>query len=159
MLNVKYDKRIRSVTKAWGYIAAFTLLPYAILKTLWAWGATVGLTTKEAIQGVIGPLLFKYGAISVGIFWCYKKDFQSINGFNENMLMAEDADFAKRLKEWEKKNGKKYGTIQNGMLTSTRKFDKHGDWVLLKRPKMILAYLKGTDQKYADEAYYENQDR
>lgn len=108
---------------------------------------------------LIGPLLFKYGAISVGIFWCYKKDFQAINGFNENMLMAEDADFAKRLKEWGKKNGKKYGTIQNGMLTSTRKFDKHGDWVLLKRPKMILAYLKGTDQKYADEAYYENQDR
>lgn len=108
---------------------------------------------------LIGPLLFKYGAISVGIFWCYKKDFQSINGFNGNMQMAEDADFAKRLKEWGKKNGKKYGTIQNGMLTSTRKFDKHGDWVLLKRPKMILAYLKGTDQKYADEAYYENQDR
>ncbi|CAG9612303.1 hypothetical protein BACCIP111899_01476 [Bacillus rhizoplanae] len=108
---------------------------------------------------LIGPLLFKYGAISVGIFWCYKKDFKSIKGFNENMLMAEDADFAKRLKAWGKKKGKKYGTIQNGMITSSRKFDKHGDWVLLKRPKMILAYLKGTDQKYADEAYYENQDR
>ncbi|MCH7323383.1 glycosyltransferase [Solibacillus sp. MA9] len=108
---------------------------------------------------LIGPLLFKYGAISVGIFWCYKEDFKSIKGFNERMLMAEDADFAKRLKEWGKKKGKKYGTIQNGMITSTRKFDKHGDWILLKRPKMILAYLKGTDQKYADEAYYENQDR
>lgn len=108
---------------------------------------------------LIGPLLFKYGAISVGIFWCYKKDFKSIMGFNEDMLMAEDADFAKRLKAWGKKNGKKYGTIQNGMLTSCRKFDKHGDWALLKRPKIILAYLKGTDQKYADEAYYENQDR
>ncbi|MFJ5766372.1 glycosyltransferase [Lysinibacillus sp. NPDC093210] len=108
---------------------------------------------------LIGPLLFKYGAISVGIFWCYKKDFKTINGFNENMLMAEDADFAKRLKVWGKKNGKKYGTIQNGMITSSRKFDKHGDWVLLKRPRMVLAYLKGTDHKYADEAYYENHDR
>ncbi|MGG0655305.1 glycosyltransferase [Rummeliibacillus pycnus] len=108
---------------------------------------------------LIGPLFFKYGAISVGIFWCYKKDFKSINGFNEDMLMAEDADFAKRLKAWGKKKRKKYGTIQNGMITSCRKFDKHGDWILLKRPKMILAYLKGTDQKYADEAYYENQDR
>ncbi|MFJ7666614.1 glycosyltransferase [Lysinibacillus sp. NPDC097195] len=108
---------------------------------------------------LIGPLLVKYGAISVGIFWCYKKDFQSINGFNEKMLMAEDADFAKRLKDFGKKQGKKYGTIQNGMITSTRKFDKHGDWILLKRPKMLLAYLKGTDEKYADEAYYENQDR
>ncbi|WKT79485.1 glycosyltransferase [Lysinibacillus fusiformis] len=108
---------------------------------------------------LIGPLFFKYGAISVGIFWCYKKDFQSINGFNEEMLMAEDADFAKRLKVWGKKSGKKYGTIQNGMITSSRKFDKNGDWILLKRPSIILAYLKGNDRKYADEAYYENQDR
>lgn len=108
---------------------------------------------------LIGPLLVKYGAISVGIFWCYKKDFKAIKGFNEDMLMAEDADFAKRLKSFGKKNGKKYGTIQNGMITSCRKFDKHGDWTLLKRPKIILAYLNGTDEKYANEAYYENQDR
>lgn len=108
---------------------------------------------------LIGPLLFKYGAISVGIFWCYKEDFKSINGFNEELLMAEDADFAKRLKVWGKKKGQKYGTIQNGMITSSRKFDKHGDWVLLRRPKLILAYLKGTDKHYADEAYYENHDR
>lgn len=108
---------------------------------------------------LIGPLLIKYGAISVGIFWCYKEDFKSINGFNEELLMAEDADFAKRLKVWGKKKRQKYGTIQNGMITSSRKFDKHGDWVLLRRPKLILAYLKGTDKHYADEAYYENHDR
>ncbi|QQP14776.1 glycosyltransferase [Lysinibacillus agricola] len=55
---------------------------------------------------LIVPLLFKYGFISVGIFWCYKKDFQAIKGFNENMLMAEDADFAKRLKQWGKRTVK-----------------------------------------------------
>jgi glycosyltransferase involved in cell wall biosynthesis len=108
---------------------------------------------------LIVPLLFKYGFISVGIFWCYKKDYQAINGFNENMLMAEDADFAKRLKEWGKKNGKKYGTIKNGMITSCRRFDHYGDWMLLKRPDMILAYIKGTNQKAADEAYYDDQAR
>lgn len=108
---------------------------------------------------LIVPLLFKYGFISVGIFWCYKKDFMAIKGFNENMLMAEDADFAKRLKEWGKKNGKKYGLIKNGMITSCRRFDQHGDWALLKRPQLILAYLKGTDRKSADETYYENQGR
>ncbi|MCY9549474.1 glycosyltransferase [Lysinibacillus xylanilyticus] len=108
---------------------------------------------------LIVPLLFKYGFISVGIFWCYKKDFQAIRGFNENMLMAEDADFAKRLKQWGKKNGKKYGTIKNGMTTSCRRFDHYGDWMLLKRPGMILAYLKGTNEKAANEAYYDDQAR
>ena len=108
---------------------------------------------------LIGPLFFKYGAISVGIFWCYKKDFQSINGFNEEMLMAEDADFAKRLKEWGKKNNKKFGTIKNGMITSCRRFDTYGDLALFKNPKVILAYLKGNDRKYADKTYYDNQER
>jgi len=108
---------------------------------------------------LIVPLLFKYGFISVGIFWCYKKDFQAIRGFNENMLMAEDADFAKRLKQWGKKNGKKYGTIKNGMTTSCRRFDHYGDWMLLKRPGMIFAYLKGTNEKAANEAYYDDQAR
>ena len=108
---------------------------------------------------LIVPLLFKYGFISVGVFWCYKKDFQAIKGFNENMLMAEDADFAKRLKQWGKKNGKKYGTIKNGMITSCRRFDHYGDWVLLKRPDLILAYLKSNNQKAANEAYYEDQVR
>ncbi|PES61591.1 glycosyl transferase family 2 [Bacillus cereus] len=108
---------------------------------------------------IIIPLLFKYGAISVGIFWCYRKDFMAINGFNENMLMAEDADFAKRLKKWGKQNNKKFGTIKNGMITSCRRFDKYGDWALLKNPKVILAYLKGKDKKYADKTYYDNQER
>ncbi|MFJ9462048.1 glycosyltransferase [Viridibacillus arvi] len=108
---------------------------------------------------LIVPLLFKYGLISVGIFWCYRKDFNAINGFNENMLMAEDADFAKRLKELGKKNNKKYGTIKNGMITSCRRFDAYGDWGLLKNPRVILAYLNGTDQKYADKTYYEDQER
>ncbi|MEI4771361.1 hypothetical protein WAX74_17175 [Psychrobacillus sp. FJAT-51614] len=42
------------ITKGWGYVAALALLPYAILKSLWAWGSTVGITTKEAVQNVAG---------------------------------------------------------------------------------------------------------
>lgn len=108
---------------------------------------------------LIVPLLFKYGAISVGIFWCYRKDFIAINGFNENMLMAEDADFAKRLKDYGKRSSKKWGTIKNGMTTSCRRFDTYGDWGLLKNPKVILAYLNGSDQNYANKTYYDNQER
>ncbi|WP_242145753.1 MULTISPECIES: hypothetical protein [unclassified Bacillus cereus group] len=58
-MNLKHEKRMRSeiadkpyLTKGWGYVAALALLPYAILKSLWAWGVTVGLTTKQAIQSV-----------------------------------------------------------------------------------------------------------
>ncbi|MBS4189681.1 hypothetical protein KHA94_05580 [Bacillus sp. FJAT-49705] len=42
------------LTKGWGYVAALALLPYAILKSLWAWGSTVGITTKQAVENVAG---------------------------------------------------------------------------------------------------------
>ena len=41
-------------TKGWGYVAALALLPYAILKSIWACGSTVGITTKEAVQNIAG---------------------------------------------------------------------------------------------------------
>ena len=60
-MSLKYEKRMRSeiddktyLTKGWGYVQAFALLPYAILKSLWAWGSTVGLTTKQAVQNIAG---------------------------------------------------------------------------------------------------------
>ncbi|MCI0765863.1 glycosyltransferase [Bacillus sp. TL12] len=107
---------------------------------------------------LIIPLIFKYGLVSVGIFWCYRKDFDAIGGFNEKMLMAEDAEFAMRLKKYGKTCGKKFTTIKKAyMTTSCRKFDEHGDWALIKRPQIIFAYLKGTNQKYADELYYEKE--
>ncbi|TBX72089.1 hypothetical protein E0M25_24730 [Bacillus mycoides] len=60
-MSLKHEKHMRSeipdktyLTKGWGYVAALALLPYAILKSLWAWGSTVGLTTKQAVQNVAG---------------------------------------------------------------------------------------------------------
>ena len=42
------------LNKKWGYTAALALLPYALLKSLWAWGLTIGITTKQAVQDVAG---------------------------------------------------------------------------------------------------------
>ncbi len=60
----------------------------------------------------------------------------AINGFNENMLMAEDADFAKRLKRVGKEKIIRNSVLlKNGMITSCRRFDTYGDWTLLKKSK------------------------
>lgn len=105
---------------------------------------------------LVVPLLFKYGLLTVGLFWGYKKDFEAVGGFNEQMLMAEDIEFASRLNKWGKQNGKKYGTVTKAvMTTSCRKFDQFGDWCLVKNPGIVRAYLKGNDRAYADMTYYE----
>ncbi|WP_442602018.1 glycosyltransferase [Paenibacillus sp. KN14-4R] len=140
-----------------------------LLKTGKYIGGGVGAIQFERVSiGIIAsamvillPLLLRYGNIAVGMFWCYKKDFDAIQGFNEKMLMTEDADFAKRLKQWGKKNGKLFGIIRKATLfTSTRKFDTLGDWAIFKNPKIIMGYWTGgKNQKAADLAYYEDQKR
>ncbi|WP_088226783.1 alpha/beta fold hydrolase [Desulfosporosinus sp. FKB] len=109
------------------------------------------------LQGLILiPSIIKYKGVTAGILWCYKKDFDAINGFNENQRMLEDVDFGLRLKNWGRKCGKKYGTITKAqMIVSLRKADKCGNWILFKHPKWLLAYLKGNVEKYADESFYD----
>lgn len=109
------------------------------------------------LQGLILiPIIIKYRGVTAGILWCYKKDFDAINGFNENQRMLEDVDFGLRLKKWGQKWGKEYGTISKAqMIVSMRKADMFGDWLFFKHPKWILAYLKGNVEKHADESFYD----
>ncbi len=73
------------------------------------------------------------------------------------MLLAEDAGFAKRLKEWGKKKCK--NMAQSKMGWSCRAEDSINMGIGYYLNDQILAYLKGNDRKSADEAYYEDQGR
>ncbi|KGR84542.1 hypothetical protein [Lysinibacillus odysseyi] len=85
-MGLKYEKSIRTdtpdkiyVTKGWGYVATLALLPYAILKSLWAWGSTVGLTTKQAVQSVadFGAAL-KEGSAFLYTLYTHGIDFTAV---------------------------------------------------------------------------------
>lgn len=90
------------LTKAWGYAAALALLPYAILKSLWAWGATVGLTTKQAIQDVAGfgdtlkeGSAFLYTLYTIGI------DFTAILAILASLFaLALVTSWGEKLPKW-----------------------------------------------------------
>jgi hypothetical protein len=70
-------------------------------------------------------------------------------------VSAEDLDFAKRLKTYGKKKGKRFKTITRAhIITSCRKFDTFGDWYLFKNPGLVWKIMRGDDQKAADLFYY-----
>lgn len=105
---------------------------------------------------ILLPIIIKYGGVSAGILWCYKKDFEAIGGFNEEQRMLEDVEFGLRLKKWGQKCGKKYGTITEArVIVSMRKADAQGDWDILRRPKFLFSVLSGNLEKYADESFYD----
>ncbi|MGE3758080.1 MAG: glycosyltransferase family 2 protein [Pseudobdellovibrionaceae bacterium] len=103
----------------------------------------------------IAPYVIAKG-VSVGMFWCYRKDFEAIHGFDESMVSLEDADFGQRLKKLGATRGLSYGTARRvPIVTSCRKFDKFGDWYLFLNPRLVHRIFKGTDRMAADSFYYD----
>jgi len=103
---------------------------------------------------VLAPFVLRHG-VSAGMFWCFRKDYEAIGGFDENLPCIEDIEFGKRLKRFGKNLGKRYGTIRKAhIITSCRKFDQFGDWYFLRHPTVVCKIFKG-DPKQADQFYYD----
>ncbi len=101
-------------------------------------------------------VLLLWRRVSGGLFWCLRKDFEAIGGFNENLVSLEDLDFAKRLKAYGKSQGKRFTTIKKAhIITSCRKFDAFGDWYWLLNPRLVRRILRGQSQEDANHFYYD----
>jgi glycosyltransferase involved in cell wall biosynthesis len=101
-------------------------------------------------------VLLLWRRVSGGLFWCLRKDFEAIGGFNENLVSLEDLDFAQRLKAHGMGQGKRFTTITKAhIVTSCRKWDMFGDWYLLLNPRLVRRLLRGQSQEDADHFYYD----
>lgn len=97
-----------------------------------------------------------YLGISAGLFFCRRDDFWAIGGFDEGFCSVEDIDFAVRMKRYGRSKGKRWKTILNAWITtSTRKFDKLGDWYFLRHPVEFVTILRGRHQGLADKIWYD----
>jgi glycosyltransferase involved in cell wall biosynthesis len=104
---------------------------------------------------VVVPYVVRRG-VSAGMFWFERPTFDAIGGFDETLLSAEDLDFGVRLKRHGRTLGLRYGTIwRDGIVTSCRKFDKFGDWYLVRNPRLVRDLLKGSSRSAADDFYYD----
>jgi len=93
--------------------------------------------------------------VTAGMFWCLKRDFDSIGGFDETLGCVEDIDFGRRLKTHGRKRGLRYGTIRKAQIkTSCRKFDKFGDWHFVLNPGLVYDIFR-RKQRAADAFYYD----
>ncbi|MBR1752084.1 MAG: glycosyltransferase [Ruminococcus sp.] len=103
------------------------------------------------------PIMIKNGGyLSGAMFWCFKRDFDAIGGFDESMVSLEDMDFARRLKKLGMSRGQKYGTLRRSYVTtSSRKFDEFGDWYLIKNRRLTKRIFTGKDRDAADSFYYD----
>jgi len=123
-------------------------------------GGGVAILPERLSLGILisALLLVPYGIvhrISAGLFWCLRSDFRAIGGFNDSLITLEDVDFAKRLKAYGKRRGKRFRTILRAQIvTSCRKFDQFGDWYFIRNPRFVRSLINGN-KKAADSYFYE----
>jgi glycosyltransferase involved in cell wall biosynthesis len=97
-----------------------------------------------------------FTGVSFGLFWCLKRDFDAIGGFDDRFVSVEDVDFARRLKKHGRVSGRGWGTLfRAALITSCRKFDQFGDWYLFKNPAFVRRVFRGDDQQAADHFWYD----
>lgn len=119
---------------------------------------SLGIAFSSAYVALqIIPIMKKHkAALMGGMFWCYRKDFELIGGFDEALVSLEDMDFAIRLKQLGDKRGQKYGVLKKSrIITPSRKFDQFGDWYLIKNKKLTKAIFEGNNREAADKFYYD----
>jgi glycosyltransferase involved in cell wall biosynthesis len=94
-----------------------------------------------------------------GLFWCRRSDFEAIGGFDESLLVAEDLDFARRLRAHGKRSGRRFTNMRAAPITaSCRKFDRFGDWHMFAMAfqlRAIRAAMKGTDTAWVDRYFFD----
>jgi GT2 family glycosyltransferase len=96
--------------------------------------------------------------VDTGVVFCRREDFAAVGGYRESLLVAEDVDFMWRMKKLGWKRGAKFMRTPGARaITSTRKFDKYGDWhyfrIMFGFPLKVL-FAKDAAKKVAMRYWY-----
>jgi hypothetical protein len=106
------------------------------------------------------PMVWATG-FDTGIVFCRRADFEALGGYDESRPIAEDVDFLIRLKRLGKQRGQHLRRLRAiKTITSTRKFDRHGDWhYFLQMPRVAWNVLRRNEAGNAFIRRYWYEDR
>ena len=68
-------------------------------------------------------------AIDTGVVFCRREDWAAVGGYDERRRFGEDLGFMLAVKRLGRTRGQRFVRLRDvPAITSTRKFDRHGDW-------------------------------
>ena len=97
-----------------------------------------------------------------GVVFCRRADFEAVGGYDESLTYAEDIQFLVDLKRLGRRDGRKqrFARARGAQaVTSTRKFDKHGDWhYFFRMPRVAFWMLidKSRVEKFTKAYWYDD---
>jgi cellulose synthase/poly-beta-1,6-N-acetylglucosamine synthase-like glycosyltransferase len=111
------------------------------------WSPGLALTYAAAL-----PLVWLTGFDTGLVFW-RRGDFEALGGYDERRMIAEDVDFLVRLRKLGRERGQKLVRLRKAKTaTSTRKFDRHGDWHYFTRMPALGWRLLRDPRTFTDFA-------
>jgi glycosyltransferase involved in cell wall biosynthesis len=127
-------------------------------------GAT-GLTTSRmspalAFMFFVWVPIARIAGLDAGVVFCRREDWETAGGYCEELLVAEDVRFLLDMKRLGRQRGQRFGRAKGAKaITSTRKFDNHGDWRFLMG--MMLSPLwwlirPQAVERWAQKHWYED---
>ncbi len=118
------------------------------------WSIGLALTWLMAL-----PLVFIMG-VDAGVVFCRRTDFETIGGYDESLLYAEDIQLLVDLKRLGRTRSQCFARAKGARaITSTRKFDKHGDWHFFTRMPRVAFWMmrdKSRVEKFTRAYWYED---
>ncbi len=116
---------------------------------------SLGLTvTSLVMRSVI--TVTRSGAV---MFWCRRDDFDAIGGFDDALRIAEDLDFARRLRLHGSATNRRFRNVRSApAIFCVRKWDRFGDWHYFTRMPAAVRRARNprdSDLRLIDEYFYD----
>lgn len=108
--------------------------------TMERWSAGIALT-----YALMLPMVWMT-CLDSGVVFCRRADFQLLGGYDQGKLIAEDLDFLLRLRRLgrSRRPRERICRVRGAKtVTSTRKFDRYGDWHFFSQmPRIAWHWLR-----------------
>jgi glycosyltransferase involved in cell wall biosynthesis len=141
----------------------FTVIDEILSSGRFVGGAT-GIRPERWSPGIaatwlaLTPIAWALG-LDAGVVFCRHDDFESVGGYPEDRLFAEDVAFLMRLRRLGRSRGQSLARDTRAKaVTSARKFDVHGDWHYFRvilRATPFLFRRTARPPRWLTEYWYE----
>ena len=128
----------------------------------YVWGVTGGILERKSFALLVTyciamPIVLLTG-LDTGLSFCRREDFETVGGYDESRLYAEDVILPLALRRLGRTKGQRTTRLpQVKALACTRKFDQFGDWHYFGMLRVALKSLitrKWHDEKLAERYWY-----
>jgi len=140
----------------------FDAIDQAMTSRRYVWGATGVVLERKSFALMVTyclmmPMVLLTG-LDTGVAFCRREDFESVGGYDESRLYAEDVILPLALRRLGRTRGQRTTRLPRvKALGCTRKFDQFGDWHyfwMLGHAMKSLITSNWHDEKLADRYWY-----